>query len=152
MSNVINFQENLELSNLEWNDLSDFEQGYFECALAISLSTEVCSARENALDEDEAEEKLNELFNFYNLSLQAKKSMLKACRNFETSFSSLLDLTDKNQSGFDLYFDANGCGTGFADRDTPPITRAALEREARKVMTSSLYSGDDERLYVFENS
>ena len=121
-----------EESNIQWEDLNLFEQGYLECILTLSEEEEL---------------------NFYDLTQDALMSMLKTTAKFQEDNWCKLSLTDLHQSGFDLYFDANGCGTGFLDREeASEEVKEALHKEAYKVMTSRLYLGEDGKIHIYENS
>ena len=126
-----------------YNNLSDFAKAYVEAAFFT-----------NGDSGDEDEHSLNNL-GVDALAPETVARIARDCRRFRRRARALLRLAyprdyDATQAGRDFWFTRNRHGVGFWDRCE--LREAALgdrlSAVARRSGESSLYIGDDERIYV----
>ena len=107
-----------------------FFEAYLECALWSST---------------EEEEPLDKNHDVDDIAVEASASMRADCDAFYSA--NVADLDDDSQGGHDFWLTRNGHGAGFWDRGLGERGER-LARAARKFGETSLYVGDDGKIYV----
>lgn len=89
-------------------------------------------------------------FGFEDLAPETLQSMIEDCRKFRECFGFLYEKASDEQAGHDFWLTRNGHGAGFWDR--PELygkgESAVLTSAAKKFGESSLYCGDDGKIYA----
>lgn len=117
-----------------FSTLTEFQQGYVEAMFFT------------------ADEELRDV-TFADLSDEALAKVRGDCARFVTAARDLLneaysDTYDIMQAGRDFWFNRNGHGVGFWDRDLPKPLGDKLSKVAHASGECSLYMGDDGKLYL----
>lgn len=154
-------------------ELDRFTQAYIECAL-WSSSAELgrCDNGHDVVSPDDARTcpVCSAHVSGYDLSFQDRgfgvddlpaetlASMVQDCQRFLASGQALLDSVNEGEidaewdvderAGHDFWLTRNGHGAGFWDGDWPEPAATQLDALANQFGTSTLYLGDDRKVYV----
>lgn len=135
--------------------LSPFVRGYIECMFFTNQSPLCGEDHANAPDGQNDGEIPGE-YSTADLAPETLEQIKTDCEAFELRASGILAAAyqrnyDAEQAGRDFWFSRNGHGVGFFDREelrrTPQLVDA-LEELADSFGESSVYVGDDEKIYL----
>lgn len=122
--------------------LTEFEQGYIECALWSSMDD----------SNDQGGEPLDQNYSITDIEPDTLDGMIKDCNEFIKANSKEIETAldegaDYSQLGHDFWLTRNRHGAGFWDRDyADELTREALSEAARKCGEVDLFINDNNQV------
>ena len=122
--------------DIEEKNLSRFTRAYIEALFFTDASPD-------------SEQEIQDNATFENFAQETVSKIIADCAAFELANRALLDqASDDDQNGHDFWLTRNRHGAGFWDRGYPEAIGEALTEAVHGFGETSLYLGDDGKLYL----
>jgi hypothetical protein len=134
-------------------DLNEIYEGYIECAIWSSEDDLNDNGDLDGLDDLDMDLGLFNIsikpdLNIENIAPESKQKIMSDIKKFLEIVGDAVSGLDPSQIGHDIWLTRNGHGVGFWDRGLDNEISDILCDACEELGTSSIYLGDDMKLYV----